>query len=172
MGLLAVLAIGGGLIEIPGVDKVITNFLEPAFAGSRFVHAEPSVGSSWIGLIVTPIIALIGIAIVYRLYVARRGSAAVLQRRFAPVHRFLVNKWYFDELIDLVVVRPALMLGRLGESVLERIVIGQGVTGSATGAVRAGSAIVRRAQTGFLRYYAAAIVLGLSGMALYFLLIS
>jgi NADH-quinone oxidoreductase subunit L len=130
------------------------------------------VGSSWIGLIVTPIIALIGIAIVYRLYVARRGSAAVLQRRFAPVHRFLVNKWYFDELIDLVVVRPALMLGRLGESVLERIVIGQGVTGSATGAVRAGSAIVRRAQTGFLRYYAAAIVLGLSGMALYFLLIS
>ena len=55
----------------------------------------------------------------------------------------------------MLVVRPALMLGRLRESVLERIVIAGGVTGGGTGIVRAASAAVRRAQTGFLRYYAA-----------------
>jgi NADH-quinone oxidoreductase subunit L len=172
MGLLAVLAVVGGVLEIPGVTKVISNFLEPTLAGSRFLHAEPATSSAWVGLIVTPIIGLIGIAIVYRLYVARRGSAATLERRFGPLHAFLVNKWYFDELIDLTVVRPALMLGRLAESVLERIVISGGVTGGTTGAVRAGSAVVRRAQTGFLRYYAAALILGLSAIALYFLIVS
>ena len=40
------------------------------------------------------------------------------------------------------------------------------------GIVRAGSAAVRRLQTGFLRYYAAALVVGLSGIALYFLVSS
>jgi NADH-quinone oxidoreductase subunit L len=38
--------------------------------------------------------------------------------------------------------------------------------------VRAGSAAVRRAQTGFLRYYAALMVVGLGGVALYFLISS
>jgi NADH-quinone oxidoreductase subunit L len=172
MGLLALLAVVGGVLEIPGVTRVITNFLDPALAGSRFLHAEPATSSAWVGLIVTPIIGLIGIGIVYRLYVARRGAAAPLQRRFAPLHSFLVNKWYFDELIDLAVVRPALLLGRLVESVLERGVIFGGMTGGTTGAVRAGSALVRRAQTGFLRYYAAAVILGLSAIALYFLIVS
>ena len=46
---------------------------------------------------------------------------------------------------------------------LERIVIAGGVTGGVTGVVRSGSAAVRRAQTGFLRYYAAAVILGLLG---------
>jgi NADH-quinone oxidoreductase subunit L len=51
-------------------------------------------------------------------------------------------------------------------------VISDGVTGGFVGAVRAGSAAVRRAQTGFLRYYAAAMILGVSCVALYFLISS
>ena len=46
------------------------------------------------------------------------------------------------------------------------------VTGGAVGAVRVGSAAVRRWQTGFLRYYAAAMLICLSGVALYFLISS
>jgi NADH-quinone oxidoreductase subunit L len=38
--------------------------------------------------------------------------------------------------------------------------------------VRASSAAVRRAQTGFLRYYAALMIVGVSGVALYFLISS
>jgi NADH-quinone oxidoreductase subunit L len=67
-------------------------------------------------------------------------------------------------------VRPTLWLGRFCGGVLEQVVIGGGVTGGITGVVRAGSAAVRRAQTGFLRYYAAAVIIGVSGMALYFLI--
>jgi NADH-quinone oxidoreductase subunit L len=53
--------------------------------------------------------------------------------------------------------------------VLEPGVIGGVVTGGTTGVVRAGSAVVRRAQTGFLRYYAAAMIVGIFGVGLYFL---
>jgi NADH-quinone oxidoreductase subunit L len=67
-------------------------------------------------------------------------------------------------------VRPALFLGRFAGSTLENSLIGGGVTGSTTGVTRALSASVRRAQTGFLRYYAAVMVVGIGGMALYFLL--
>ena len=54
---------------------------------------------------------------------------------------------------------------------LERLLVGGVITGGSTGIVRAGSAAVRRAQTGLLRFYAAAMILGLA-VALYFLISS
>jgi NADH-quinone oxidoreductase subunit L len=172
MGTLALLALVGGALQIPGVDHVINNFLAPSFQGSRLARIEVSNGAAWIGLIVGAILGLVGITTVYRIYIAAPGSSRRLEARLPWLHGFLVNKWYFDELIDYAVVRPALLVGRVADSVLERIVISGGVTGGVTGLVRAGSATVRRAQTGFLRYYAAAIVLGLSALSLYFLISS
>jgi NADH-quinone oxidoreductase subunit L len=75
-------------------------------------------------------------------------------------------------LIDFVVVRPALWTGRLVYTIFERSLIQGVLTGGTSGAVRAGSAAVRRAQTGFVRYYAALMIVCLSGVALYFLISS
>jgi NADH-quinone oxidoreductase subunit L len=169
MGALALLALVGGVLQIPGVDDKVTQFLDPAFAHDRLAYIEPSTTSAWIGLIIGAVVAVIGIATAYRVWVRAPQTAPALQRRFAPLHTFLLNKWYFDELIDLVAVRPAVWFGRFADAVLERIVVGGTITGGTTGAVRAGSAVVRRAQTGFLRYYAALFVIGLFGVALYFL---
>jgi NADH-quinone oxidoreductase subunit L len=172
MGMLALLALVGGLIQIPGIDSGVERFLSTTFADSHLARSEPSTSSAWIGLVIGAVIAIGGITTAYRVWVARVGTAPALAQRFALLHRFLLNKWYFDELIDYVIVRPALWFGRVAESLLERIVIGGGVTGGALGIVRAGSAAVRRAQTGFLRYYAALMVVGLFGVALYFLISS
>ena len=43
MGTLAVLAIVGGVLQIPGVDDVVTKFLAPTFADSKFAHVEVGV---------------------------------------------------------------------------------------------------------------------------------
>ena len=174
MTLLAILAIVGGLIQLPGIDDVITNFLSSSLVHTPLASAadQPSTNHDWIGLVIGAIIGLVGITLAYGIYVRRPGTAAKFQAALPWLHRFLVNKWYFDEAIDLVIVRPSLAFGRFCQSVLERIVISGGVTGGVTGAVRSGSAAVRRAQTGFLRYYAAAMVLGLSAVALYFLISS
>jgi NADH-quinone oxidoreductase subunit L len=169
---LAVLAVIGGAVQIPGVDDAVTKFLEPTFADSKYVHVEVGTGSAWLGLIIGAAIAVIGISIAYRIWVARPGTAARARERFATLYVFLSHKWYFDELIDFVVVRPTLWTGRLVESVVERSLISGALTGGTAGAVGAVSAAVRRAQTGFLRYYAALMILALSGVALYFLISS
>jgi NADH-quinone oxidoreductase subunit L len=170
MTALAALAVVGGAIQIPGVDAGIERFLSPVFADSHL--AQPTTGSSWIGLVIGAVIAIAGISIAYRIWIAAPGTATRFRERFAVAYGFLAHKWYFDELIDLLVVRPALWFGRFTDSVLERVVIGSGVTGGAVGIVRAGSAAVRRAQTGFLRYYAALMMVGIFGVALYFLVSS
>ncbi|MGI8715172.1 MAG: proton-conducting transporter membrane subunit, partial [Solirubrobacteraceae bacterium] len=170
MAVLALLAVIGGTLQIPGVDRGVARFLSPTFAGSRLAQLDPSNGTEWVGLIIGAVIGLIGIAIAYRVWVVRAGTATELRERVPALHTFLYRKWYFDELIDFTVVRPVQWAGRFAESVLERGVIGGGVTGSSTGAVRAASAAVRRAQTGFLRYYVALMIVGLAGMALYFLI--
>jgi len=169
MGMLAFLAIIGGIVQIPGVDHSITRFLSPTFAGSRLYSLEGSTSTDWIGLVIGALIAVAGISIAYLVWVAKPGTSVALQARLGRLHTFLFNKWYFDELIDLLVVRPVQWLGRFAGSVLERGVVGGGITGGTVGVVRAASAAVRRAQTGFLRYYAAVVIVGLSAMALYFL---
>ena len=48
-----------------------------------------------------------GIAIAYLVYVARPGITAGLVRRYRWLHDFLERKWYFDEAIDGLIVRPS-----------------------------------------------------------------
>ena len=170
MSILALLAVVGGVLQIPGVDSSVNRFLSPTFADSHLARLDPSTGSAWVGLIIGAVIALAGIGIAYRVWIVAPGTSARLIARFGGLHRFLYNKWYFDELIAFTVVRPVQWLGGFTESLLERGVIAGGVTGGTLGVVRALSATVRRLQTGFLRYYAAAMLVGIFGMALYFLI--
>ncbi len=172
MSALAVLALLGGLVQIPGVDDAVTKFLEPTFADSKYAHVEPSTGSAWVGLVIGALIAIAGISIAYRIWVQRPGTSTRLRERFAAVYVFLSHKWYFDEIIDFAIVRPVAWLGRVVTTVVEREVISGVVTDGTTSVVRAGSAAVRRAQTGFLRYYAALMIVCLTGVALYFLISS
>jgi NADH-quinone oxidoreductase subunit L len=116
------------------------------------------------------LLGLAGIAIAYRVWVARPGIAARAQARLQPLYRLLVNKWYFDELIGALVIRPAAASGRFARGTFERVFVDETLIGGTTGLVRAGSAAVRAAQSGFVRYYAALLVLGLAGVGFYFLL--
>ena len=169
MGVLAFLALFAGLVQVPGLDDTITKFLEPVFADSPLAAIHPSVAASWAGLGIGAAISLAGIGIAYWLYVVRPEAPAALIRRFGPIHTFLVNKWYFDELIDVLVVRPALAVGRFADRTFERFVVDGLVTGTEDVVGGAGR-IVRTVQSGFVRSYALLLVAGFAGLALYFLL--
>jgi NADH-quinone oxidoreductase subunit L len=170
MAILALGAIGAGLVQIPKVDFVIDDFLRPSFADSHLYEPHTRNGALITGLLLGTLLGLVGIAIAYRVWVARRGTAAVVRARMRPLYELLVNKWYFDELIDLLVTRPAVAVGRLATDTFERLVVDDTLIGGTTGLVRAGSAAVRAAQSGFVRYYAALLVLGVTGVGFYFLL--
>jgi NADH-quinone oxidoreductase subunit L len=173
MAILAVGASGAGLLQIPQVDSVVDDFLRPSFGDSSLYATHTRNGLLLLGLGLGTVLALVGIAIAHRLWVERPGSATTLRER-APggqlLYRLFVNKWYFDELIDALVVRPALAVGRFARDTFERLFVDETLIGGTTGIVRAGSAAVRAAQTGFVRYYAALLVLGVAGTGFYFLL--
>jgi NADH-quinone oxidoreductase subunit L len=171
MAVLAFLALFGGLVQVPGVDDAITKFLDPVFADSPLAAIHPSVAASWTGLAIGAAISLAGIGIAYWVYVLRPGTSAALIRRLRPVHTLLVNKWYFDEGIDLLVVRPALAIGRFANRTFERLVV-DGLVSGAEDVVGGGGRVVRLAQSGFVRSYALLLIVGFAGLALYFLLSS
>jgi NADH-quinone oxidoreductase subunit L len=168
MGVLAVLSVIGGIVLIPKTTTWLDDFLEPTFEGSSVV-AEPSDTLIFLGLALGAALGLAGIAVACHVWVRNPGLSERVRLRFAPLHRLFVNKWYFDELIDLLVVRPAGWFGRWAQQTFERIFISGGIDAT-SGFVRAGSAAVRAAQSGFLRAYAAMILLGVVAVGLYFLI--
>jgi NADH-quinone oxidoreductase subunit L len=171
MALLALGALFAGLIQVPGVDNVLFGFLDPAFADVPLSAIHPSVGEEWRGLAIGAAISSAGIGLAWVLWVARPELPGLLRRRLRLVYLLFVNKWYFDEAIDLLVVRPALAIGRFADSTFERFVVDGLVSGTKETVGGAGG-IVRVVQNGFVRSYALLLITGFAGLALYFLLSS
>src|SRR5512132_628038 len=169
MSILGFGALFAGFVEIPGVDDVVHRFLHGSFLDSKLYEQGPSTTAAYRGLLIGGLISVLGIAIAYYAYLRRPGMTAALTERFRWLHDFLERKWYFDEAIDLLFVRPALAVGRWANSTFERYVI-QGLVVGATDLVRGASAGVRGAQSGYLRSYALLLVTGFAGLGLYFLL--
>ena len=169
MGVLAVGAAFLGALQIPFVTSVIDTFLEPSFEDSKLYGITPSDNLVIFGLVLGTVISAAGIAVAYRIWVQKPGTSAAIRARFSAAYELFVNKWYFDELIDAVIVRPMAAVGRFCRRTFERVVIDGVIVGGATGLVRAGSSAVRSGQSGYLRSYVGLILVGLVGVALYFL---
>jgi NADH-quinone oxidoreductase subunit L len=173
MAPLALLSIVGGVVGIPGVTDTLEHFLEPAFEGSDYLETHPTDGEEQLGLAIGGVIALTGIAIAWALYFVRPDVTLRLRDYGLPkVHDFLAHKWYFDELYDLAIVRPAAAFGRFGRTVIESVFVQDVLVGGSTAVVRAGSSLARGIQSGYLRSYAVLLVSGLAALALYFLITS
>jgi NADH-quinone oxidoreductase subunit L len=169
MSALAVGAVFGGLIQLPfGLIDALDHFLEPTFAGS--IAPTPSDTIEAEGLALSSILSVLGIGIAYVLWVRNPELPARIRARLRALYELFVNKWYFDEAYDLAFVRPAAAFGLFCREKFERWVVDGALVGGTTGAVRAGSALVRTIQSGYLRAYAALLVAGVVGVALYFLL--
>jgi len=171
MAVLAFLALVGGLIQVPGVDDMVGKFLEPVFEASALAHIHPSTGGEWEGLTIGGVISLVGIGIAYWLYVARPEMPGLLEERLRPLHTLFANKWYFDEAIDLLVVRPMLAIGRFANRVFERVVV-DGIVNGTRETVGGAGGLVRAVQSGFVRGYALLLLAGFAGLALYFLIVA
>ena len=110
-------------------------------------------------------VMLVGLGIAYRNYIAKPDAPAAFVAMFPGLHRFLMHKWYFDELYDFLFVRPAMALGRFfwkrgDEQTIDRF----GPHGAAY-AVGVGNRITARLQSGYVYSYALVMLLGLIGAA-------
>jgi NADH-quinone oxidoreductase subunit L len=169
MSVLGFLALFGGLVQVPGVTEVITHFLEPTFEDSPLAAMHPSTSEAWKGLIKGGIISIVGIAFTWWLYIGRPSVPATLRRTFSPVYTLFINKWYGDEVIEFLIVRPVKGLGKFANQAIEPFVI-NGLTGGTIAIVRSTGAAVRDFQTGMIRSYAVMMLTGIVAIVLYFLI--
>jgi NADH-quinone oxidoreductase subunit L len=171
MAILAVLSIVGGLVQVPGVDEAVTHFLEGSFEDSTLYNLTVPTGTAWFDLLIGGVISITGIGLAYWCYVADPGVTLRWRDRAGALYGFLVHRWYWDELLDALVYRPVIAAGRFANAVIERFVV-NGIVAGTVGAVRGAGAVVRGAQSGFVRAYALLLVGGFAGLGLYFLLVS
>jgi len=103
-------------------------------------------------------------------YIWKPGTAARLANANPVLYRFLLNKWYFDELYDYLFVRPAFWLGRLfwkgGDG---RIIDGLGPDGVSARVLDVAKGAVRL-QTGYLYHYAFAMLIGVAAFITWYLI--
>jgi NADH-quinone oxidoreductase subunit L len=116
------------------------------------------------------IVAVLGIATAYVFYMFRPGWPALVSQRLRGLYLFLLNKWYFDELYDLLFVRTAFLLGRgLWKQGDGAVIDGIGPDGIAARTIDL-SVRAARLQTGYLFHYAFAILIGVVIMVTWYLL--
>jgi NADH-quinone oxidoreductase subunit L len=107
---------------------------------------------------VSPTLAmLIGLGIAYYMYMVERTAPKRLADAFPAVYRFLLHKWYFDELYDLLFVRPAFV-----------IIDGFGPDGVSARVLDVARSAVRL-QTGYVYHYAFAMLLGAAALTTWYL---
>ena len=108
---------------------------------------------------------LSGLIVAYAMYIASPETPAKLAATFSGLYKFLLNKWYFDELYDLLFVRPSFALGRFFWKRGDQGTIDRFGPNGAAWLVQAGSVASRRLQSGYVYTYALVMLLGLAAAA-------
>lgn len=123
------------------------------------IHEVPM----WVKL--APFVAmLLGFLVAFQFYIRSPQTPVTLAAQHRFLYRFLLNKWYFDELYDLLFVNPAKRLGRfLWKTGDGRIIDGFGPDGVSARVVDVTDRVVKL-QSGYLYHYAFAMLIGVAGL--------
>lgn len=163
LALLSVGAVAAGFVFFPFFLEA--GHAEAFWKGAIFFDASLAHAMHEVPLFVklaASIVMLIGLAVAFYTYILRPRTSAAVAGELRILHRFLMNKWYFDQLYDLLFVRPAMAFGRLfwkagDEGTIDRF----GPNGSAA-VVALGSRVAARVQSGYLYSYAFVMLIGLT----------
>jgi NADH-quinone oxidoreductase subunit L len=164
LGVLSVIGGFDGSLALFGLSNwsPLPNFLAPVFSG---VHGavEPSLGLAWTSTGLSLALAILGIIGAWALY--RNGFQYKENKN--PLYQFAFHKYYVDEALTVVLVNPLLALGRGLTRFLEGDTLDAGSRGIGV-IFRGTSAGLRRLQTGYMRNYALAILIGVVLIVVYY----
>ena len=118
-------------------------------------------------LLITPILVLISIPIAYYLFVKNKSIPEQIVKINRPLYEFLVNKWYFDELYDYIIIKPSQKIGLFLWKVCDvKIIDGFGPDGMSM-LIKKISQKANKFQSGFIYQYAFVMLLGFSALLTY-----
>jgi NADH-quinone oxidoreductase subunit L len=171
---LAALAAGSILAGYPFKDLFAGEEIKDFFRGSlQFADGNHIIEDmhhvpAWVAVAPTVMMAL-GFLVAWHFYIRKPALPGELARQHEPLYRFLLNKWYLDELYDVLLVRPTLWLGRLlwkgGDGWL---IDGFGPDGVSARVLDVTRNVVRL-QTGYLYHYAFAMLIGVAALITWFI---
>jgi NADH-quinone oxidoreductase subunit L len=166
----SVIAGYAGLPHVLGGSNPFEHYLAPSFGeAAAEASASGEEGTELALMAVSSAVAIGGIALAAFFFLKRKDAAAALAERFAGLHALLMRKYYVDEIYDAIIVRPIRVVS---ERVLWKGVDVLGFDGAVNGVgalVNNMSRVVRRAQTGSVRAYAASLMLGVVLIVGYYL---
>jgi NADH-quinone oxidoreductase subunit L len=156
---LSVLAIFGGIIDLPWAHgAALSGFLHPVLGYVPAVAAA-STTEQWVLAAVDVLAALIGLAAAFTIWRDLKVGA-----RFES--KFFEHVWYWDDFYDATIGRPLTQMAVFDDTVVEPKVIDGAVTGVAV-LIRNSAEGLRKIQSGFVRQYALAMVLGFAVIIIY-----
>ncbi len=168
---LGALGAGSILAGLPFYDIFVGHGAAEFFHGSlKITDILDEMHHISFGVALLPTVMMaVGFLVAWLFYVRRTDLPVELARRQEPLYKFLLNKWYFDELYDLIFVRPTLWLGRLlwkgGDGWL---IDGFGPDGVSARVLDVTRNVVRL-QTGYLYHYAFAMLIGVAAFITWFM---
>ena len=163
LGVLALGAVFAGFVFAPAfLSEGAGEFWKGALVfDETLLHAMHHV-PEWVKLAPAAVM-LTGLLIATYAYLINPAFPAACVRRFGFLYRFLLNKWYFDELYDAVFVRPAMALGRFFWKQIDVGLIDRFGPNGAAWVVSLASRGAVRLQSGYLYSYALVMLVGLVG---------
>jgi NADH-quinone oxidoreductase subunit L len=169
---IGILAAGSILAGFPFKELFAGHGVEEFFRDSVKMHPhiidEMHHIPQTIAFLPTLMMAL-GFVVSYLFYIRRPYLPVELANQHQMLYQFLLNKWYFDELYDLIFVRPAKWLGRFLWKKGDGFVIdGLGPDGVSARVLDITRNVVKL-QTGYLYHYAFAMLIGVAGLITWFM---
>ena len=105
---------------------------------------------------------VLGFLLSYLFYIVNPELPKRLAENQRPLYLFLKNKWYVDEIYDVVFTRPAKAVGRAFWKTGDGATIDGIINGVSMGIIPFFTRLAGRAQSGYIFTYAFAMVIGLA----------
>jgi len=159
---LAILSVIGGYVGLPAHwlwGNRFEAFLEPVFGAAAHEGAHLAAATEYALMGVSVLVALLGLGVAYVFYIVRPDLPESLAEKFSYPYDLILNKYYVDELYDMLFVRPTVAFSTWLWRVVDVGVIDALVNGTAD-AVGANSGLWRRLETGNVQHYAVSMLLG------------
>ena len=121
-------------------------------------------------LIITPLIIIVSIPITYRLYIKDTNFLTGFKKTNLPLYNFLYNKWYIDELYDLIFVNPIKKLGLFLWKKGDENTIDKFGPNGISNLVKNLTNKAVKFQSGYIYDYAFVMLIGLSALITYLIL--
>jgi NADH-quinone oxidoreductase subunit L len=171
---LGVLAVGSVIAGFALYNQFVGEDVHEFFRHSIFMGTENHILHAmhdipgWAKYLPT-VMMVLGFVVAYWFYIVNPKVPVALAKSQDALYKFLLNKWYFDELYNVIFIKPALFIGRvLWKQGDGRIIDGWGPNGVSARVLDVTGRVVRL-QSGYLYHYAFVMLIGLAALITWFM---